>query len=244
MNVSGALGPFVALAAGTVSFLSPCVLPLVPIYVAQLAGASAAGTAGAAASRRATFARAVAFVAGFSVMFIAVGASVGLAGYWVRDHLLSLAKPGGLLLIVLGLHQSRILPIPLLYRGFSVAGPSNPRGYAGWAAVGAVVSIGWVPCVGPVLGSILTYAYSSATVARGALLLSFYSLGLAVPFLITGMLAGSAAAMLKRMHRWIPVVEVVSGLLLIVAGILIFTNRLTILNQYFDLFGIGETGGL
>ncbi len=240
MNVGGAFGPFVALAAGAVSFLSPCVLPLVPIYVAQLAGASGS----VAATRRDTFARAVAFVAGFSLVFIALGASVGLVGYALRDHLGTFAQASGLLLIVLGLHQSGILRIPLLYRGFSASGPSDPRGYIGWVLVGGAVSVGWVPCVGPVLGSILTYAASSATVAKGALLLTFYSLGLALPFLAAGLAAGSAGAALRRMHRWIPVVELVSGSLLIVAGILIFTNRLTILNQYFDVFGLGSSGGL
>ncbi len=240
MNVGGAFGPFVALAAGAVSFLSPCVLPLVPIYVAKLAGASGS----VAATRRDTFARAVAFVAGFSLVFIALGASVGLVGYALRDHLGTFAQASGLLLIVLGLHQSGILRIPLLYRGFSTSGPSDPRGYIGWALVGGAVSVGWVPCVGPVLGSILTYAASSATVAKGALLLTFYSLGLALPFLAAGLAAGSAGAVLRRMHRWIPVVELVSGSLLIVAGILIFTNRLTILNQYFDVFGLGSSGGL
>jgi cytochrome c-type biogenesis protein len=241
VDVNGVGGPFVALAAGTASFLSPCVLPLVPVYVAQLAGASA----GVSDSRRATFARAVAFVAGFSAVFIALGASVGLVGYALRDHLNTMAQGAGLLLIVFGLHQSGILRIPWLYRGFGIgAGAGNPRGYVGWAVVGGAVSIGWVPCVGPVLGGILTYAASSATVAKGALLLTFYSLGLAVPFLIAGLMAGSAGRVLKRMNRWIPVVEMASGVLLIAVGILVFTNRVTIFNRYFDFFGIGSNGGL
>ena len=239
MDVNGAFGPLVALAAGTVSFLSPCVLPLVPIYVAQLAGAPAGD---GEVARRETFVRALAFVIGFSVVFVVLGASVGLIGYAVRDHLGTLARVAGLVLIVLGLHQSTILRIPWLYRGWSVGSPSEPRGYVGWALVGGAVSIGWVPCVGPVLGSILTYAASSATVGKGALLLSFYSLGLALPFLATGLLAGSAAPVFRRMRRWSTAVEVVSGILLIIAGILVFTNRLTLLNQYFDLFGLGEPG--
>lgn len=241
MDVNGVFGPFVALAAGTVSFLSPCVLPLVPIYVAQLAST----TTGAPDSRRHTFLRAVAFVTGFSVVFVALGASVGLVGYALRDQLDRLTQVAGLMLIVLGLHQSRILPIPWLYRSFGGgAGRGTPRGYVGWALVGGAVSVGWVPCVGPVLGSILTYAASSATVGKGALLLTFYSLGLAVPFLLTGLMAGSAGQLLRQMTRWIPVVEFTSGVVLIAAGVLIFTNRLTILNRYFDVFGIGNTGGL
>ncbi len=237
MNVNGAFGPMVALLAGGVSFLSPCVLPLVPIYVAQLAGASVAGVT---TGRRETLVRALAFVMGFSAVFIALGASVGLVSYGLRDHLNTMARAGGMLLIVLGLHQSGILRIPLLYRGFSAGASSNPRGYIGWALVGGAVSIGWVPCVGPVLGSILTLAAGSATVGKGALLLTFYSLGLAIPFLTVALLADRAAAALRRMRGWIPVVEMTSGVLLICAGILIFTNRMTVLNQYFDLFGLGE----
>jgi cytochrome c-type biogenesis protein len=232
VDVNGVFGPFVALAAGTVSFLSPCVLPLVPIYVAQLAST-------------ATGAPELAFVMGFSVVFIALGASVGLVGYALRDQLDRMTQVAGLLLIVLGLHQSRILPIPWLYRGFGAsAGSGTPRGYAGWALVGGAVSVGWVPCVGPVLGSILTYAASSATVAKGTLLLTFYSVGLAVPFLIAGLMASNAGRVLRRMNRWIPAVEFTSGIVLIAAGILIFTNRLTILNRYFDILGIGNSGGL
>lgn len=242
MDVNGAFGPFVALAAGSVSFLSPCVLPLVPVYVAQLAGASAASTV--PVSRGDTFARALAFVLGFSAVFIALGASVGLVGYALRDYLPALARAAGLLLIVLGLHQSGILRIPLLYRGFSAGSAGHPRGCLGWAAVGGAVSIGWVPCVGPVLGSILTYAASSATVGKGALLLACYSLGLGVPFLAAGLLAGSAGTALRRMRRWVGVVEAVSGLLLIVAGILVFTDRVTLFNRFFDQFGLGTLGGL
>ena len=245
MSVDGAFGPVVALAAGTVSFLSPCVMPLVPVYVAQMAGATVAG---AAATRRDVLIRSLAFILGFSAVFIALGASVGLVGYALRDHLGTLAKVAGGLLIVLGLHQAGIVRIPLLYRGFGMGGSGgNPRGVAGWALVGGALAVTWVPCIGPVLGSILTLAGSSATVGKGALLLAFYSAGLGLPFLVTGLLAGRAGVALKRARRLIPVVEVVSGVVLIGAGILVFTNRWTLLNPYFqrlDIFGLGTSGGL
>jgi cytochrome c-type biogenesis protein len=244
LEVNGAFGPFVALAAGAVSFLSPCVLPLVPVYVAQLAGTSS----GTPDSRRETFFRAVAFVSGFSAVFIALGASVGLVGYALRDQLDTMARIAGLLLIVLGLHQSGIMRIPLLYRTFSTgAAQGSPRGYAGWAVIGGAVSIGWVPCVGPVLGSILTYAYSSATVGKGALLLSFYSLGLAIPFLLTGLMAGSAGRLIKRVRHLAPAIEIISGIVLIAVGILLFTGQLNLFFnrlRYLDPFGLSETTGL
>lgn len=246
MTVDGAFGPAVAVAAGTVSFLSPCVLPLVPIYAAQMA--AGASTTAAAATRRMLLLRSIAFVLGFSLVFIALGASVGLVGGLLTDHKRTMAYVAGVVLIVLGLHQSGILRIPLLYRGLGIGGPSgNPRGYAGWALIGGAVSVGWVPCVGPALGSILGLATESATVGRGAFLLACYSLGLGIPFLIVGMMAGRAGAAIRRMRRIIPVVELASGALLILAGILVFTSQFTWFNGYFnrfDIFGIGTNGGI
>jgi cytochrome c-type biogenesis protein len=243
VDVNSAFGPAIAVAAGVISFLSPCVLPLVPIYAAQMAGASAGSTA----SRRDTLLRCLSFVGGFSLMFIALGASVGLVSYALRDHIDDITRVAGLLLIVLGLHQAGIVRIPWLYRGFGGGSGGNPRGYLGWALVGGAVSVSWVPCIGPTLASILELAAKSATVGKGALLLAFYSVGLGIPFLAVGLMAGSAGAAMKRLRGWIPVVEVVGGIVLIIAGILIFTNRLTSLNHYFeifDVFGIGQNGGL
>jgi cytochrome c-type biogenesis protein len=245
LNVDGAFGPAVAVAAGTVSFLSPCVLPLVPIYAAQMAGASTPGAA--KVSRRDTALRCVSFIAGFSAVFVSLGASVGLGAYFLRDHIEELTRASGLILIVLGLHQSGIIRIPLLYRAFGGGSDTRPHGYVGWAVVGGAVSISWVPCIGPALASILTLAAESATVAKGAVLLGFYSLGLGIPFLAVGLLAGSAGSTLKRMRGWMPVIELVSGIVLIIAGILIFTNEFTRLNRYFemfDIFGIGTDGGI
>lgn len=243
MNVDGSFGPVVAVAAGTVSFLSPCVLPLVPVYAAQMAGATALNPQG---SRRDAMLRSVAFVLGFSVVFIALGASIGLIGSFLREHQAALQKGGGVLLIVLGLHQTGILRIPLLYRGFG-GSSRNPSGYAGWALVGAALSLSWLPCIGPTLALILERAASSATATRGAVLLGFYSLGLAIPFLLVGILADRATDTLRRARRLIPIVEVATGIILILFGILIFTDRLTDLNRFFeifDIFGIGTNGGL
>ncbi|MGE3600756.1 MAG: cytochrome c biogenesis CcdA family protein, partial [Dehalococcoidia bacterium] len=151
----------------------------------------------------------------------------------------------GVILIIFGLHHSGIIRIPWLSRTVQVDVPgSRRRGYIGSALIGASFSIGWTPCVGPVLGSILTLAATSSTAAHGALLLACYSLGLGVPFLITGLLAAEATSLFKRFNRFLPAMEVASGGLLVLAGVLIFTDRFTIFNQTFDRLGVSQFGVL
>mgnify|MGYP001347624942 CR=1 FL=1 len=256
MSTDGLLGPFVAFLAGLLSFLSPCVLPLVPVYIAQMAGTA---TAGNGASRRVTFIHAVSFVAGFSLVFIALGASVGLIGYGLKDHQRELAVLAGIFIIVMGMHLTGVLRIPALYRTYAVpvgagagggtvsmgGGSGGGRGGRRWASlgygrsslVGAGFALGWTPCIGPVLGSILTLAQAEGTVGRAILLLVCYSLGLGVPFLVTGMAIGSVTGYLKRINRYLPAIEVGSGALLIFVGVLLIAGRMTMFNSYFDHFG-------
>lgn len=255
MSIDGLFGPFVAFLAGLLSFLSPCVLPLVPVYIAQMAGNAA--TSDGAASRRVTFLHAASFVAGFSFVFIALGASVGLIGYGLKDHQRDLAVIAGVFIIVMGMHLTGLLRIPALYRTYAVPvgagagggsvsmGGGSGGGRGRWASlgygrsslVGAGFALGWTPCIGPVLGSILTLAQAQGTVARAILLLAFYSLGLGVPFLVTGMAIGSVTAYLKRLNRYLPAIEVGSGALLIFVGVLLIAGRMTMFNSYFDHFG-------
>lgn len=249
MSVSGVAGPFVAFLAGLLSFVSPCVLPLVPIYLAQLAGPSAVA-GGTAAARRSTFTHALFFVLGFTVIFVALGASVGLLGYGLRDHQRLFAEIAGTMIIAFGLHLTGILPIPFLSRTYAVPVPgadSKRRAALAFdlgrsSLVGAGFALGWTPCIGPVLGSILLLAGTGTTVARGAVLLLFYSAGLAVPFLAMGLAVGSLTAGLKRLRRYLGAIEVGSGVLLIAVGVLLFAGRLTMFNQYFDLFHMGTRG--
>jgi cytochrome c-type biogenesis protein len=241
LDVTGIFGPAVAFIAGMVSFLSPCVLPLVPVYLLQMAG-TATGQFG---SRRLTFQHALSFVAGFSVVFVLLGASLGFFSFFFQDNIRTLTRIAGIILIVFGLHLSGVIRIPWLARTYQADLPgSRRRGYLGSALIGASFSIGWTPCVGPVLGGILSLAASSGTAAQGALLLACYSLGLGVPFLITGLLAAEATALFKRMGRLLPVLETASGGLLVLAGILIFTDRFTIFNQKFQELGIDRFGVL
>ncbi|HEY7295575.1 MAG TPA: cytochrome c biogenesis protein CcdA [Dehalococcoidia bacterium] len=255
MSIDGLFGPFVAFLAGLLSFLSPCVLPLVPVYIAQMAGNAATGNG---TNRRTTFLHAASFVVGFSLVFIALGASVGLIGYGLKDHQRDLAVLAGVFIIVMGMHLTGLLRIPVLYRTYAVpvgatagggsvgmgrsagngtAGRWTSLGYGRSALVGAGFALGWTPCIGPVLGSILTLAQAQGTVARAILLLVCYSLGLGVPFLITGMAVGSMTGYLKRLNRFLPAIEVGSGALLIFVGVLLIAGRMTMFNSYFDHFG-------
>lgn len=250
MSVDGFAGPFVAFLAGLLSFVSPCVLPMVPVYLMQLAGPSAVA-AGTPRARRTTLLHTLFFVAGFSAVFIALGASVGFLGYGLRDHQRLLAEVAGVLIIVLGLHLAGILPIPLLSRTYAVSLPGDkydaPRrsfmfDFGRSSLVGAGFALGWTPCIGPVLGSILALAGVGTTAARGALLLLFYSLGLAVPFLAMGLATGSLGPLLKRLNRHLTAIEVSSGVLLVAVGVLLFAGRLTMFNGYFNVFGVGTRG--
>ncbi len=249
MDVTNPLGPLIALFAGLISFLSPCMLPLVPIYITHLAGASDPAAVGAE-HRNDAFRHALSFVVGFSVVFIFMGASVGLLGFLIQDQLPLLTRIAGVLLIAMGLHLVGILRIPFLYRTYAlegiasgaVGGGNGARraAYARSLLVGSAFSIGWTPCIGPILGAILALAANSATVWQGAMLLFFYSVGLGIPFLATGLALGTVTGYLKKIHRFLPAVEVIGGVLVILVGSLIFLNRLTIFNQYFDFFGFSS----
>ena len=227
----------IAFAAGILSFASPCVLPLVPVYITHLAGSSVG--AGGSPTRLTGFLHALSFVLGFSVIFILLGASVGLVGSLVSEHMSLLRKVAGGVLIVLGLHMSGLVSIPFLYRERRAAYNGRAPAYVRSFLIGSAFSIGWTPCVGPVLGAILALAWSSHTVLKGTYLLGSYSLGLGVPFLAAGLAVGTVSHYLSRLNRYLRAVELVSAALLIVIGVLIFTDDLTRLNEYFD-FGFKE----
>jgi cytochrome c-type biogenesis protein len=258
--LTGPFGIAFAFAAGVISFLSPCVLPLVPAYIAHLTGV--ASDPEAASGRRETMSHALAFVSGFGVVFTVIGASVGLAGGLIADQMPTLEKIAGVFLIVLGLNLMGVIKIPWLYRTFTIgSGTSGGRGgslaYAGAGAGGGTTTlvtvhstalsyarsfgfgssfaIAWTPCIGPVLGAILALAAASSTVHQGAYLLLAYSAGLAVPFLIAGFAIGSVTAGLKRFGRYLPILELTAGAIVVLIGVLVFLNEFTSLNQYFNL---------
>jgi cytochrome c-type biogenesis protein len=252
----GGVSIFVAFAAGLLSVASPCVLPLVPVYLGYLTGAAlegaAAGTAvvgggtggsvAVAAHPRlqlnSPFLHSLAFVAGFTVVFVAFGVSLGLIGYVLRDNQDLILKVAGAMLIVMGLHLAGVITIPFLEyeRRLDIDGGAK-IGYARSFVVGAAFSAGWSPCIGPTLASIFTLAVSSGTALQAGVLLFAYSAGLSVPFLAMGLAYNSVQPLYNRLKRYTGVMYYLSGALLIIIGILIFTNSVTNLNSAFD-FGL------
>lgn len=242
----GGVGLLVAFAAGLLSCASPCVLPLVPAYLGYLTGASSPpvpasgpGAVAVAVSPRTApspFFHALSFVSGFSLVFVILGTSIGVVGFLLRDHEDVLAKAAGVLLIVLGLHLSRVITIPFLEeeRRWQYT-PTRHLGYGRSFLVGSAFSVGWTPCVGPTLGAILALAATSSTVWQGGLLLVIYSLGLGIPFLAMGLAFNATRGVYERVRPFMGVVNVISGVMIIIVGILIFTGSLIDLNQFFQV---------
>jgi cytochrome c-type biogenesis protein len=225
------LGVVVAFSAGLFSFLSPCVLPLFPSYLSFITGMSMDRLTEGAARARA-FSHSVAFVAGFTVVFVSLGASFSAAGQFLLDYRDWIRIGGGLLIIVFGLYLTGLLPIGLLTRSAQIEIRSKPAGLVGSFVVGLTFAIGWTPCVGPVLGSILTLAGNDKTVQQGVGLLLAYSAGLGLPFLVFSVALGFFLEFFKRYRRLIPVVERVAGVLLVAVGVLVLSNYYTVLNSW------------
>jgi cytochrome c-type biogenesis protein len=227
--------PIGAFLAGIVSFLSPCVLPLVPGYVSLISGTGAAALENK--EQRVlgrVMVNSLMFVLGFSIVFILLGAAATAVGQWTQAFRRELTYLAGILIIVFGLHLTGILKIKWLYadkRMHNVQGSSSAWGTF---AVGFAFAFGWTPCIGPILTTILTFAASEGTVAKGVLLLALYSAGLAVPFLLTSLGIDRFLAFYTKFRRHLHTVEVVSGVLLIAIGVLVLTRKLTMLSGYFS----------
>ena len=224
----------VAFTAGVFSFLSPCVLPLVPSYISFVAGMSLQELEGGKEGkiRRAIFLNAVLFILGFSAVFIALGASFSLLGQLLLGSIDVVRKVAGILIIFFGLFIAGILKVPFLMRERRLQLQERPAGYLGAVLVGAAFGAGWIPCVGPILGSILTLAGTSETAGRGVALLTAYSLGLGVPFLLSALALNGFNRFLQRFRPYMRLMEVGAGFLLVLIGVLLFTGYLTLLNSY------------
>ena len=219
----------VAFVAGLLSFLSPCVLPLVPVYLASLAGPEIF-EAKAGRRRIPIFLHSLSFVIGFTIVFTLMGAGAGLAGFAIGAHLTLLSKIAGILLIAFGVFMLIALKVPRLnFEKRLTPSQSRTTSYLRSFLTGSIFCLAWTPCIGPILGGVLTLAGSSATAWGGASLLAIYSLGLGIPFLIIGAAFDSITPLLKRIRRHSTRIYIISGAALITVGILILTNRLMVL---------------
>ena len=236
---------FAAFAAGLLSFISPCVLPLIPGYLSYISGLSmdemrgvpavaAAGTVAVAvpaAARRRVLTSTFAFVLGFSMVFVALGASASVLGQFLTQQLNVLGKVAGVIIIIFGLHSMGVLRIGWLYSEKRIHTESKPAGLVDAMLVGIAFAFGWTPCIGPILAGILAIAGAQDTIGEGVRLLAVYSLGLAVPFIATSLAINHFFAAFARIRRHYHKVEVASGVLLVIIGVLIFTDRFTIIAQ-------------
>lgn len=217
--------PFLtAMVAGTLSFLSPCVLPLVPPYLCYMAGVSVEQFRGDAVAvdqraRTAVILSALCFTLGFATVFVALGAGASSIGMALRQHLDLLSKLGGLVIIVMGLNFLGLFRIGLLAREMRFSGGGKPATLTGAYVMGLAFAFGWTPCIGPVLGAILAVAAARDTVGQGAILLAIYSLGLAIPFWIAAGFSGAFMRFLTRFRRHLGLVEKLMGLLLVATGL-------------------------
>ncbi|VAV94225.1 Cytochrome c-type biogenesis protein CcdA (DsbD analog) [hydrothermal vent metagenome] len=224
-----------AFAAGVVSFLSPCVLPLVPPYLSFLAGASLEElTENSVDSvvRRRVIVSALLFVLGFSTVFIMLGATASFMGELLREYLDILAKIAGVTIIIMGLHFLGVFKLGFLNRDTRYQHSERPRGMFGSYAIGVAFAFGWTPCIGPVLGAILSVAATEDSVSQGAILLGIYSAGLGVPFLASAYGINGFLRFIKRFRRHLGTVEKIMGGLLVLTGIMFLTGTMQRLSYF------------
>ena len=231
------IGIAVAFGAGVLSFLSPCVLPLVPSYLSFVSGVGLDDLeAGGSAARRAAFVHSLFFVLGFTLIFMTLGASATFVGRLFRAYQLWIARVGGGVIVLFGLYLLGLRPGLFLARERRIHLQNKPLGYLGSTLVGVTFGAGWSPCIGPILGGILMFAATREMMTDGLLLLGFYSLGLAVPFLVSSLAVSWFLGTFARFRRYLPWVERISGALLVLVGILLITGRFTALAAWATQF--------
>lgn len=221
---------FFAFAGGVLSFLSPCVLPLVPVYISFMSGVSIYDADKVSEGRRQIILTALAFVLGFSTVFILLGASATAIGAWLRDYQVLISQIGGVFIIILSLHLMGVFRINALLKEARINAGSNWKPGPGMAYLtGMVFAFGWTPCIGPILGSILVLAAKTETITKGIVLLTAYSLGLGIPFLAVAFATGYSVSAMNSLKRHFRKIEIASGALLLIMGILLVTNTMTII---------------
>jgi cytochrome c-type biogenesis protein len=228
-----------AFVAGLLSFLSPCVLPLIPSYITYITGLSFADLQSEHPShkvRQQTVIHSLLFIAGFTFVFVLLGASATYVGTFLQEHMKAIRRVGGVLIILFGIHLTGLVPIHFLLGEKRFTIHRKPAGYVGSFLVGLAFAAGWTPCIGPILASILMVAATEQTVARGISLLLAYSMGLAIPFFVASLALHQFLVIFNRFKKYIRLLEIVTGFFLVAVGILIFGNYLSILSRYFAMW--------
>jgi cytochrome c-type biogenesis protein len=223
-----------AFGAGFLSFVSPCVLPLIPGYLSFVSGVSLEEMRGdaARAARRQVIVSSLAFILGFSLVFIALGATASVVGKFLFRNESIFTKVAGVLVIIFGLHTMGVFRIPFLETEKRVKAGAKPKTLIGALMVGMAFGFGWTPCIGPILAGILLLAGAKDTVMEGVVMLAVYSAGLGIPFLLTALAINTFFAASKRIRQHYHTIELASGALLVGIGLLLFTNQMTVIVRY------------
>ena len=238
MNQPQEVSVLIAFSAGLLSFISPCVLPLVPSYITYITGVSFKELTDAEARaklRWTTIFHSLLFIMGFSMVFILMGASASYLGQLLARYQYWIMKVGGVLIIILGIHFTGIIRLPFLEMEKRFELKKRPLGYVGSFLVGIVFAAGWTPCIGPILSTILLYASTTKNFTTGILLLTVYSMGLGVPFFLSSLAFNLFLSTFERIKRYMRVVTMVSGFFLIAIGILFLTDTFRAINNYLNI---------
>jgi len=223
---------FFSLFMGLISFASPCILPLIPSYVSYITGISYDELVSRESRKQhmnITLLHSLAFVGGFTIIFVLLGATASFAGGILSQHLDAIRIAGGALIIVMGIFVMDIVNIPFLQREAKLHLKTRPAGYAGTLVVGMIFGAGWTPCTGPFLGSVLALAMETDTMKRGMALLTFYSLGLGIPFVLSAVAISAFLSSFNKLKKYFKAIKITSGAILVVMGVLLIMNKMTIL---------------
>lgn len=229
-----------AFIAGFLSFLSPCVLPLIPSYITYITGLSFSDLQAEHPPhkvRQQTIIHSLLFIAGFTCVFMLMGFSASFLGDFLQEHKTAIRRVGGILIVIFGIHVSGLFDMGMLLKEKRLTLHRKPAGYLGSFIVGIAFAAGWTPCIGPILATILAVA---ATEGRGGWLLLTYSMGLAIPFFLSSLALHQFLVLFTRFKKYIRIFEIVTGVFLIIVGILIFTNYLSIFSRYITMWFGGE----
>jgi cytochrome c-type biogenesis protein len=226
---------FFSMLMGIVSFASPCILPLIPSYVSYITGISFDELVGPGSRRKnmhTTLLHSLAFVAGFTVVFVLLGATASIIGQLMIEHLKTIRIAGGILMIVLGLFVSDVIPIPFLQQDAKIHLKNRPAGFLGTFFVGIIFAAGWTPCTGPFLAAALMQAAQSETMVTGMVLLVFYSLGIGIPFILSAIAISVFLSSFKKLKDYLRAIKIASGVILIIMGLLLITDKWTLITSY------------